>query len=208
MVKIFTFVCMALIVTGNVCAGGDPAAGKAKDAVCTACHGTVGASTTPIWPNLAGQHASYLVKQLHDFKNQKRTNPQMSPMTTALSDQDIEDLAAYYSSLKPATGTAAPSIKVNDKTISLATGETLYRAGNPKTGVVACMACHGPDGAGNPAAKYPALSGQHAEYIATTLKAFKAETRANDEKSIMRIIAGNMTNDEIEAVANYIQGLH
>ena len=200
MVKIFTLFCMTLIVISNVCAGGDPAAGKAKTAVCTACHGNGGVSTTPIWPNLAGQHAEYIVKQLHDFKDQKRTNPQMSPMTASLSNQDIEDLGAYYASLKPTVGEASPK--------NLDTGETLYRAGNPKAGVVACMSCHGPDGAGNPAAKYPALSGQHAEYIVSTLKAFKSETRANDEKSIMRIIAGDMTNAEIEAVANYIQGLH
>lgn len=200
MVKIFTIACLALIVTGNVCAAGDPAAGKTKTAVCTACHGNAGASTTPIWPNLAGQHAEYIIKQLHDFKDNKRENPQMSPMTAALNDQDIEDLAAYYASLETVVGKAAPK--------NITTGETLYRAGNARTGVVACMACHGPDGTGNPAAKYPALSGQHAEYIAATLKAFKSETRANDEKNVMRIIAGKMTNDEIEAVANYIQGLH
>ena len=200
MVKIFTFVCMALIISSNVCAAGDPAAGKAKTAVCTACHGNGGVSTNPIWPNLAGQHAQYIAKQLHDFKDQKRTNPQMSPMAVSLTNQDIQDLGAYYASQKSATGDASPK--------NLAAGEKLYRAGNPETGVVACMACHGPDGAGNPAAKYPLLSGQHSAYIVSTLMAFKSETRANDEKSIMRIIAGDMTNAEIEAVANYIQGLH
>jgi len=200
MVKIFTIACMALLVVTNVCASGDPAAGKTKTAVCTACHGNGGASSTPIWPNLAGQNAEYIVKQLHDFKDNKRENPQMSPMTASLTDQDIDDLAAYYASLDPVVGEAAPN--------NINTGESLYRAGNTRTGVVACLACHGPDGSGNPAAKYPALSGQHAEYIAATLKAFKAETRTNDEKNIMQIIAGKMTNDEIEAVANYIQGLH
>ena len=100
MVKIFTMACMALLVITNVCAGGDPAAGKTKTAVCTACHGAVGASTTPIWPNLAGQNAEYIVKQLHDFKNNKRENPQMSPMTAALTDQDIEDIAAFFQSTK------------------------------------------------------------------------------------------------------------
>lgn len=200
MVKMFTIACVALIVTSNVCAGGDPAAGKTKNAVCTACHGSAGVSTTPTWPNLAGQNAEYIVKQLHDFKDKKRENPQMSPMTAALTDQDIEDLAAYYASLDPAVGEAAPK--------NITEGENLYRAGNASTGVAACMACHGPDGSGNPAAKYPALSGQHAEYIEATLKAFKSENRANDEKNIMRTIAGKMTNDEIETVANYIQGLH
>ena len=200
MAKFFTIACMAFIITTNVYAGGDPTAGKTKTAVCTACHGNAGVSTTPIWPNLAGQHAEYIIKQLHDFKDKKRENPQMSPMTAALTDQDIEDLGAYYASLDPAVSEAAPK--------NITTGETLYRAGNARTGVVACMACHGPDGSGNPAAKYPALGGQHAEYLATTLKAFKSEARTNDEKNIMRTIAGKMTNNEIEAVANYIQGLH
>jgi cytochrome c553 len=129
-------------------------------------------------------------------------------MATPLTDADIEDLSAYYASLNATVGEAAPTLKVENKTISLADGETLYRAGNPKTGLAACSACHGPNGAGNAAAKYPALSGQHAEYTVTTLKAFKAEERANDDKTVMRTIAGKMTNQEIEAVANYIQGLH
>ena len=184
----------------NSFADGEPAAGKEKTALCVACHGNEGVSTTPIWPNLAGQHAEYVRKQLHDFKVNKRSNPQMSPMTTTLTDSDIEDLSAYYASLTAMAGEAAPE--------NIVDGETIYRAGIPKTGLVACSACHGPGGAGNAAAKYPALSGQHAEYTVASLKAFKAEERANDDKNIMRIIAGKMTNQEIDAVANYIQGLY
>ncbi|MBF8269082.1 MAG: cytochrome c4 [Gammaproteobacteria bacterium] len=208
MFKIFTPACLALILITNSYAAGDPAAGKDKTAVCVACHGNEGVSITPIWPNLAGQHAEYVRKQLHDFKDEKRKNPQMSPMATPLTDADIEDLSAYYASLNAAAGEAAPTLMVENKTISLAEGEALYRAGNPKTGLAACSACHGPNGTGNAAAKYPALSGQHVEYTVATLKAFKAEERANDDKNVMRTIAGKMTNQEIEAVANYIQGLH
>ncbi|OGT81199.1 MAG: cytochrome C [Gammaproteobacteria bacterium RIFCSPLOWO2_02_FULL_52_10] len=200
MLKIFTPACLALMLMTNSFADGEPAAGKEKTALCVACHGNEGVSTTPIWPNLAGQHAEYVRKQLHDFKDNKRSNPQMSPMATTLTDSDIEDLSAYYASLTAAAGEAAPE--------NIVDGETIYRAGNPKTGLVACSACHGPGGAGNAAAKYPALSGQHAEYTVASLKAFKAEERANDDKNIMRIIAGKMTNQEIDAVANYIQGLY
>ena len=200
MLKIFTPACLALMLMTNSFADGEPAAGKEKTALCVACHGNEGVSTTPIWPNLAGQHAEYVRKQLHDFKDNKRSNPQMSPMATTLTDSDIEDLSAYYASLTAAAGEAAPE--------NIVQGETIYRAGNPKTGLVACSACHGPGGAGNAAAKYPVLSGQHAEYTAASLKAFKAEERANDDKNIMRIIAGKMTNQEIDAVANYIQGLY
>lgn len=200
MLKIFTPACLAIMLMTNSFADGEPAAGKEKTALCVACHGNEGVSTTPIWPNLAGQHAEYVRKQLHDFKVNKRSNPQMSPMATTLTDSDIEDLSAYYASLTAAAGEAAPE--------NIVDGETIYRAGNPKTGLVACSACHGPGGAGNAAAKYPALSGQHAEYTVASLKAFKAEERANDDKNIMRIIAGKMTNQEIDAVANYIQGLY
>ena len=200
MAKTLAIACLAFIITGNVYASGDPAAGKTKTAVCSACHGNGGISTNPIWPNLAGQNAAYITKELHDFKAKRRTNPQMSPMAMTLSNTDIDDVAAYYSSLDPAVGKASPT--------DLDAGQTLYRAGNPKTGVVACMACHGPDGAGNPAAKYPALSGQHATYVESTLKAFRAATRANDDKGIMRTVTNRMTDKEIKDVANYIQGLH
>lgn len=209
MLKIFITACLVLMLMTDSFADGEPAAGKEKTTLCVACHGNEGVSTTPIWPHLAGQHAEYVRKQLHDFKGEKRSNPQMSPMATSLTDTDIEDLSAYYASLNAAPGEALLVKIIDDKiTVNLADGETIYRAGNPKTGLVACSACHGPGGAGNAAAKYPALSGQHAEYTAATLKAFKAEDRANDDKNIMRIIAGKMTNQEIEAVANYIQGLH
>jgi cytochrome c553 len=181
-------------------AAGDPAAGEQKSQVCAACHGPGGQSVNPIWPHLAGQHAEYTTKQLQDFKAGKRKNEQMSPMAAPLSDQDIADLAAYFASRKAPSGTATPEL--------VELGERLYRAGNPDTGLPACMACHGPNGAGNPAAQYPRVAGQHAAYAAAQLRAFKSEDRANDQNSVMRAIAARMTNKEIEAVADYMQGLH
>lgn len=181
-------------------AAGDPELGKQKAQTCTVCHGPNGNSITPMWPNLAGQHAEYIHKQLVDFRSGKRENVLMSPMATPLTDADIENIAAYYATQQAKIGAASPEY--------LELGERLYRAGNAKTGLAACMACHGPKGSGNPAAKYPSLSGQHAEYTTAQLKAFKSEIRSNDLNSTMRNVARNMTNEEIEAVSDYIQGLH
>ena len=151
-------------------------------------------------PRLAGQHAEYSEKQLHDFKSASRKNAIMAPMAAALSDADITNIAAYYASLKGTTGTSSPKYAE--------TGAKIYRAGDAGTGLAACMACHGPTGKGNPAAKYPNLSGQFAEYTAAQLKAFKSESRTNDPNKIMQSIASRMTNEEIMAVADYIEGLH
>lgn len=180
-------------------AAGDPAAGQQKSATCSACHGPDGNSINPLWPKLAGQHAEYARKQLLDFQAGKRENAQMSPMSAPLSAQDIDDLSAYFSTQKIKAGTTAPE--------HMELGQKLYRAGNAKDGLPACMACHGPNGAGNPAAAYPAVHGQFAEYTSAQLKAFKAEQRANDPNSVMRDIAAKMSVAEIEAVSSYIQGL-
>jgi cytochrome c553 len=195
-----TTLLLALSVLPPAAPAGDPAAGQQKSAICAACHAPDGNSTNPTWPRLAGQHVEYAEKQLHDFRDAKRANPQMSPMAAPLSDQDIADLAAYFAAQAGGTGVTSPE--------HLELGQKLYRAGNPRTGLPSCMACHGPSGAGNGAAGYPALSGQHAEYTALQLKAFKSEQRGNDKNSVMRAIAAKMTNSEIEAVADYIQGLH
>jgi len=191
---------ISLISLGLPVHAGDPAAGKEKAQTCAACHGPNGNSAVPAWPRLAGQHAKYLEKQLQDFQSGRRENVQMSPMAAPLSAEDIADLASYFAQQKPQIGSANPEL--------VEAGERLYRAGNPKSGVPACMACHGPDGAGNPAANYPALSGQHADYTAATLKAYKDESRSNDANSVMRSVAARLSNAEIEALAGYIQGLH
>jgi len=181
-------------------ADGDPEAGKQKAQLCAACHGPDGNSVNAAWPNLAGQGADYLRKQLQDFRAQKRTNEQMSPMAANLSDADIADLAAYFAGQKPKIGAADPA-KVEK-------GQHLYRAGNASRDLPACMACHGPTGAGNPAARYPALHGQHADYTVVQLEAFRSEKRTNDDGAVMRSIASKMRIAEIKAVASYMQGLH
>ncbi|HEY7840593.1 MAG TPA: c-type cytochrome [Gammaproteobacteria bacterium] len=190
----------ALCMLAPAATAGDPAAGQQKSAVCAACHAPDGNSTNPTWPKLAGQNAEYAEKQLLDFRDKRRDNAQMSPMAAPLSDADIADLAAYFSAQAGGPGTAKPE--------HVELGQKLYRAGNARAGLPSCMSCHGPSGAGNGAAGYPALAGQHAEYTAIQLKAFKSEQRANDEDSVMRTIAGKMTIREIEAVSSYIQGLH
>ncbi len=200
--KTFLKITALLVITtlGVAEAGGDPTAGKAKSVACAACHGTDGNSTNPVWPKLAGQNAQYLLKQLADFKAGERIDPMMSPMATSLTEADIADLASFYASQSITVGSAKPDL--------VAAGERIYRGGNRATGVAACMACHGPRGVGNPAAKYPALGGQHAAYTAKQLRAFKSGERANDPNSVMRAIAARMNDEEIDAVAAYVSGLH
>ncbi len=194
-----TTICLLMFVSANSYAG-DPEKGKTLSQTCAACHSVDGNSVSPIWPKLAGQHAEYIVKQLQDFKDGKRVNAQMAPMVASLSDEDMADIAAYFAIQNIKPGSAKPEL--------IESGQQIYRAGDAEAGIPACMACHGPAGAGNPGAKYPALGGQHAEYTVIQLKAFKSEERSNDEANVMRDIAGPMTNTQIEAVSAYIQGLH
>lgn len=181
-------------------AAGDPAAGKAKSATCAACHNADGNSTITQYPKLAGQGADYLLKQLQDYKSGVRANAIMLGMVTPLSPQDMEDLAAYFASQKVSPAAADPALGPQ--------GEALFRGGNLVSGVSACAACHGTVGAGNPAAKFPSLAGQHAEYLTLQLEAFRNMGRANDAGQMMRNIAAKMTDAEIKAVSSYIQGLH
>jgi len=199
MKKQFAVFVAALVMTGASQAAGDAAAGQTKSVTCLACHSADGNSVNPIWPKLAGQHPEYILKQLADLKSGARKDPLMSPMAAPLSDADMADLAAYFSSQKTAPGTAAPD--------QAKTGETLYRAGNAASGLTACIACHGPSGAGNGAANFPRLAGQHASYVDKALKDLRSGTRSNDPNRMMRDIAGKMTDAEIAAVAQYIQGL-
>jgi cytochrome c553 len=180
-------------------AAGDPAAGKTKSASCVACHGADGNSMNPEWPSLAGQHPDYLIKQLRNFKDGDRSNALMSPMAAPLSEQDMANLAAYYSSQALKPGQADEAL--------FEQGRQLYRGGNMSTGVAACIACHGPTGTGNPAASFPSLRGQHGGYTVNQLKAFKRGERANDAGKMMQNIAAKMTEEEMQAVASYIQGM-
>lgn len=186
--------------SGPVLAAGSKEAGQAKSATCMACHGMDGNSANPEWPSLAGQHPSYIVKQLRHFKAGERQNPLMTPMAAILSDQDMEDLAAYFGSqtLRP-TGETEPS--------KLKLGQRIYRAGLMDRSVPACASCHGPAGAGNPGAGYAAIAGQHATYAALQLRAYKSGTRATDPNMMMRNVASKLSEEEIDAVASYIQGL-
>lgn len=188
-------------VAGTSQAAGDADAGQAKAQVCFSCHGVNGNSVNPIWPKLAGQHEAYIAKQLADFKaGKERNDALMMGQVMSLSPQDMADMAAFFAKQKPSVGSADEA--------KLAKGEQLYRGGNKATGVSACIACHGPTGAGNPAAKYPMLSGQHAAYTIKSLKDFRSVTRKNDPGKMMQNIAARMTDAEIEAVSSYMQGLH
>ena len=181
-------------------AAGNAEEGKNKSAVCAACHGADGNSPlNPVWPKIAGQHPQYIEKQIKDFKAGKRNDPMMSPMATPLSDQDIADLAAYFSAQALQGGVAAA-----DK---VEAGERIYRAGIAETGVAACMACHGPSGAGNPQANFPGIAGQHATYIEKALKDFRDGNRTNDASKMMQGVVERMSDEEIAEVAQYIQGL-
>ena len=197
---LLTLSLVALVGGSMANAAGDAAAGKSKSAACAGCHGMDGNSVNPEWPNLAGQHADYLTKQLMNFKSGERENELMAGQVAALNDQDMADLGAYYASLKGQVGAADPEM--------VDVGQTIYRAGNAASGVSACIACHSPTGAGNPQANFPALSGQHATYTVAQLKAFRAGARSNDAAQMMRNIAAKMTDAEIQAVSQYIQGLN
>lgn len=187
------------MAVGSAQAAGDAEAGKTKSATCLACHGVDGNSANAVWPKLAGQHPSYIKKQLREFKGGVRKNDLMSPMAMPLSEQDMDDLAAYFSSQTQTPGSAAAD--------QVELGETLYRGGNAATDVAACMACHGPSGMGNPAADFPRISGQHAAYLEKMLKDFRSGDRSNDNAKMMRNVVARMTDKEIAAVAQYVQGL-
>ena len=181
---------------------GSVEAGRAKSATCAACHGVDGNSVTPDWPMLAGQHANYIVKQLRAFKSGERTDVTMKPFADMLSEQDMLDVAAYFEAQKPTPKGADPSL------VNL--GQQIYRGGVPARGVAACIACHGPDGSGNPLAAYPRISSQHAAYTTKQLNAYRVGDRRSDVdvNQMMRNVAGQLFEDEIRALASYVQGLN
>jgi len=181
---------------------GDATAGQGKAAACGACHGLDGNSTDPQYPKLAGQSEQYIVHQLTNFKTSKRQNPIMLGMATPLSEQDMHDIGAYFSSKNPLPGVADQAL--------VAHGEELFRQGDPKRDIPACMACHSIDGRGNPGAMYPELTSQHAQYIQATLKAWHDGTTWGDDphSQIMPSIAQKLSADDIAALASYVEGLH
>ncbi|MGI9233476.1 MAG: c-type cytochrome [Woeseiaceae bacterium] len=176
-------------------------AGKAKSLTCSACHGAEGNSANAVWPNIAGQNAPYLQAQLMAFKSGLRKDPLMSSQAMLLTDEDMADLAVYFESLPVAVQSIA------DEKL-LVRGEALYRGGNKEKGVAACLACHGPTGRGNPAAKYPVLKGQHAAYTTLQLQAYADSTRVSvDKGQIMHDIASRLEKEDIDAISSYVQGL-
>jgi cytochrome c553 len=201
------------LLTGSVAAlaqdAGDAAAGATKAATCIACHGLNGNSVNPEWPVLAGQNANYLSDQITRFRDGKRTNVLMQPMVAPLTNQDIADLAAYYSQQTPTGNEADPSY--------WKAGEKLFRGGDAKRGIPACLACHGPVGRGNPAAGYPALHTQHSVYTVKQLNDYATEARyVKDAKGksegganslMMNTIAARLTAEDRRDLASYIQGM-
>lgn len=180
---------------------GSAEAGKARALTCAACHGAEGNSSSPLWPNIAGQNAPYLLAQLQAFKDGSRFDPLMSSQAMLLSDEDMANLAVYFESL-PGAAQAVADEQLLDR------GEALYRGGNKAEAAAACLACHGPTGRGNPAAKYPALNGQHSAYTAKQLDAYADGERKTDGKThIMRDIAAKLSNEDIAALSSYVQGL-
>ncbi len=201
--RVLLMACFAIMTSFAVWAQnsptGDAVAGKQKSATCVACHMADGNSVNPQWPKIAGQSRQYIVKQLKLFKDKVRVNPLMNPQAISLSDQDMQDLGAYFESQKPSKATASKE--------HVALGEKIYRGGNPATGVPACLSCHGPNGVGNPAAGFPRLSHQHSAYTEQRLKAYRKGTNYPGAE-IMAGVAKQMTDSQIKAVSEYIQGLH
>src|SRR5277367_6387172 len=188
-----------MVVSNLALPAGNVEAGAAKAVVCQACHGANGNSANPEWPSLAGLGADYIADQLKNFKEGKRANPVMMPNAMALSVDDMADLAAYFDSLKNTGLEADPSY--------WQAGEKLYRGGDSKRAIPACMACHGPTGAGNEPAKFPALRGQQSVYVVKQLNDYASGARSTGPNGIMQTIAKRLSADDIRNLASYMQGI-
>jgi cytochrome c553 len=199
--KLFLMSAMLMISVHSI--AGDAEKGKALSATCAACHGMDGNSVNPIWPSLAGQHEAYLVRQIKLFKSEQRVNALMAPMVAGLSDENIDDLSAYFAAQKLKLQAANPDL--------VELGKKIYQGGDLDRNIPACMSCHGPTGQGNPLSGYPVLANQHAAYTAIQLRAYKAGRKlANKDDvngQIMADVAVYLTEEEIDAVSSYLQGL-
>lgn len=197
-------------LSNPILAAGDTEAGQAKSATCMGCHGLAGNSTIPNFPKLAGQGEAYIVKQLQYFKSGERKNAMMAGVASLLSDQDMEDIAAYYSIQTISENSA----KGSEEMIEL--GRKIYVGGKMDTQTTACIACHGPKGKGIPTAGFPAVSAQHTDYTVSQLKAFRqyainkqtGSDGAERVNEMMNNVAMGLTNEEIDALSQYIAGLH
>jgi cytochrome c553 len=207
MKNISLLVCLFMGFSVSAVEQGNAENGKAKSITCGACHGVDGNSAISMNPKLAGQHAKYLAKQLTEFKlasqtggKEGRNNAIMNGMSAALSEQDILDLAAYFSSQDATPGESSQD--------SIVQGNKLYVGGDLKRGITACIACHGPKGNGTSLSGFPDISGQHSDYIASQLKAFRSGDRANSLNGMMADIAKRLTDEDIKVISNYVAGLH
>lgn len=199
--KVLVTLLLTLGITGLAQAAGDAKAGQTKAAMCGACHGADGNSAAPNFPKLAGQGERYLLKQMNDIKSGNRNVLEMTGLLTNMSEQDMADIAAYFASQNMSVGAADPAL--------VKAGEALFRGGKLAEGMPACTGCHSPNGAGNDAAGFPQLGGQHAQYVAKQLTDFREGNRTNDGDSMMmRSVAAKLSNKDIQAISSYIQGLH
>ena len=196
---------------------GDVKAGATKAGTCAACHGLDGNPTDPQYPRLAGMPERYLAKQIALFRSGERNTGMaavMMPFATLLSAQDARDIGAHYATQKPAAGIADDTVIATGPNAGksfFAVGQQLYRSGDAGRGIPACMACHGPSGAGNPGPAYPQLAGQQTAYVTRRLEEYRTGTTAERDPAhfqIMAAIAKPLTDEEIGSLASYLQGLH
>jgi len=191
----------ALLAVGSAqAAEGDPVAGKEKSTLCQGCHGEDGISVNPMCPNLAGQFPRYIEKQIRDFQAERRVDPIMTGMAQSIEEkQDAKDIAAYFASRKRMTGSPNGNKK----------GQLVFREGNPETGLYACANCHGESGKGKSENNnvFPVIGGQTKDYIAKQLRDLRSGDRHNDPAGMMGNIAKKMSDEEIDAVAEYVMGL-
>ncbi|NRB70825.1 MAG: cytochrome c4 [Xanthomonadales bacterium] len=194
---------LCLFLAPTVHAQGDAAAGEQKSATCAACHGADGNSAVAMWPKIAGQHEAYLNRHITLIRDGQRPVPEMMGIVANLTDEDIADLSAYFAGQTISPGAADEAL--------VARGERLYRAGDAKEGIPACMACHGPAGEGNPLAGYPWVAGQHATYTASMLNKYRAGDNWGEDDAASAVMVGvarRLTDEDINAVSSYLQGLY
>ncbi len=196
---------------------GDPEAGQAKASACAACHGADGNSAVEIYPRLAGQSERYIAKEMALIANGQRNEGAvvaMLPFLEGLTPQDMRDIGAYFATQKAGAGVADDTAVAEGPYAGMKffeVGQKLYRGGDASRNIPACLACHGPTGAGNPGPAYPHIGGQHSGYVAQRLQRYKAgqtgETEASQFK-IMAQVSQALSDQEIQALASYVQGLH
>jgi len=195
---------------------GDAKAGQTKASACAACHGADGNGSDPQYPNIAGQSERYVAHQIALIASGQRGGPAvaMVPFVKDLTPQDMRDIGAYFATQKASAGLADDTV-IADGTYKgmkfYEVGQQLYRGGDTARGIPACMACHGPSGAGNPGPAYPHLGGQRQDYAARRLQEYRTGTSTEKDPALFNImaqVANKLTDQEIQALGTYLQGLH